>query len=306
MNAAVAVPPRPLPQRAPEQQHSPPVVVEARPQMQMQMPPQPMQPMYSPVAFAPTYAPNDPRLGGQPPPGYPMQPMPMQNIQQPTMLVQTRTGVPMWLVGVVSGVAALMVLLVVYLLVVPPHPQQRTASTGTGSTASTVTPIVAAGNGPFGAARGAFSTALSPTTGTTGASSSSVQPLPTTTASDLSTATSATTAPTTTAVTTAATATTATATATATVAVATARPTGPTQVPTNVDKGYLTLVTVPRCDSWSDNGTPIGTCPIVNKPLPVGAHRITLTTNVPKATKTISVIIISGQLSNPPLVMLSQ
>jgi len=311
MNAAVAVPPRPLPQRAPEQQHSPPVVVEARPQMQM--PPNQNQstnqnmPMYSPVAFAPTYAPNDPRLGGPPPPGYPMQQMqPMQNFQQPTMLVPTpRTGVPMWLVGAVSGVAALMVLLVVYLLVVPPHPQQqRIASTGSGSTATTGSPTVAvtAGNGPFGAARGAFGAALSPT-GTTTASSSLAQPLPTTTATDQPTATaSTTTAPTTTTAVTAAT----TATATATAAVATSRPTGPTQIPTNVDKGYLTLVTVPRCDSWSDNGTPIGTCPIVNKPLPVGAHRITLTTNVPKATKTISVIIISGQLSNPPLVMLSQ
>jgi serine/threonine protein kinase len=308
MNAAVAVPPRPLPQRAPEQPHGPPVVVEARPM--------PMQPMYSPVAFAPTYAPNDPRLQQpQPPPGYPtqqpMQMQPMHNMQQPTMLVPARSGVPMWLVGVVSGIAALMVLLVVYLLVVPPHPQQRTSSTATVTTTTGATPTsvaVSAGNGPFGVARTAFSAALSPTTTTTtttGAPSSSAQPLPTTTATDLPTA-SATTAPT--ATTTAATAT-ATTTATAVAATATTRPatTGPTQVaPTSVDKGYLTLVTVPRCDSWSDNGTPIGTCPIVNKPLPVGAHRITLTTNVPKATKTISVIIISGQLSNPPLVMLSQ
>ena len=83
---------------------------------------------------------------------------------------------------------------------------------------------------------------------------------------------------------------------------------GPTQLPYtggNTEKGFLTLITVPKCDSWSDNGTPMGTCPINNKPLPVGTHRITLMTNVPKSSKTVSVIIVSGQLTNPGLQMLS-
>jgi hypothetical protein len=49
----------------------------------------------------------------------------------------------------------------------------------------------------------------------------------------------------------------------------------------------------------------MGSCPIANKPLPVGGHRITLTTNVPKASKTVSVIIVAGQTTNPGLQMLS-
>ena len=100
---------------------------------------------------------------------------------------------------------------------------------------------------------------------------------------------------------------TATATATAVPTAAATIPattnTGPTQITTS-EKGFLTLVTLPRCDSWSDNGTTMGGCPIVNKPLPVGTHRITVSTNVPKASKTISVIIVGGQVANPPLVML--
>src|SRR5207302_3926547 len=52
MNAAVAHPPRPVPQRMPDQPQGPPVVVEARP-----MPGQ-RTPQYSPAAFAPTYSPG--------------------------------------------------------------------------------------------------------------------------------------------------------------------------------------------------------------------------------------------------------
>ncbi|HEX4457950.1 MAG TPA: protein kinase, partial [Polyangia bacterium] len=155
MNAAVAHPPRAVPSRMPDQPQAPPVVVEARP-----MPGQ-RAPQYSPVAFAPTYSPGDPNLA--PPPfqqqsGYPQQQQyPYGQVQQPTMMLpKAKSGVPMWLVGVASGIAAMMVLVVVYLLVVPPsHPSQKTASTATGpSTAPT------SANGPFGAARSSFNAAI--------------------------------------------------------------------------------------------------------------------------------------------------
>jgi serine/threonine-protein kinase len=293
MNAAVAHPPRPLPPRTfPDQQQAPPVVVEARP-----MPGQ-RTPQYSPAAFAPTYSPGDPSLA--PPPGYMQQGPFGGQIQQPTMMLpKTKQGVPMWLVGVASAVAAMMVLVVVYLLVVPPsHPSStKTASTGTGATVPT------SANGPFGAARSSFNAAITATAATTQSSAA-----PTTTAPPSSTvattATATDTAPTATATATA------TATTTATVATATATATathGPTQLPYtggNTEKGYLTLITVPKCDSWSDNGTPMGSCPIANKPLPVGTHRITLTTIAPKASKTVSVIIVAGQTTNPGLQML--
>lgn len=287
MNAAVAHPPRPLPQRTmPDQQQAPPVVVEARP-----MPGQ-RTPQYSPAAFAPTYSPGDPSLA--PPPGYMQaQQNPYGQMQQPTMMLpKAKAGVPMWLVGVASGIAAMMVLVVVYLLVVPPsHP--KTASTATGTPATVPTTA----NGPFGAARSSFNAAITTTATTSAAPTTSAPPSSTvaTTATATETAPSAT----------------VTATATTAIAVNTATATathGPTQVfPSGVggEKGYLTLITVPKCDTWSDNGTPMGSCPIANKPLPVGTHRITLSTNVPKASKTVPVIIVAGQTTNPGLQMLS-
>jgi hypothetical protein len=265
------------------------------PPQQQQMPPQQQQQrmQYSPAAFAPTYSPGDPNLA--PPPAYATGPY--GQMQQPTMVLPRR-GVPMWLVGVVSGVAALMVLVVVYLLVVPPaHPtttRAPAANTGAAGTAATT------GTGPFGAARVAFNAAITPTSSTA----------PTLTATPPTTATTTATPPTTATATDTAPSATVTAPATTTTAVATAPTATATATATHVatpatDKGFLTLITVPKCDAWSDNGTPMGTCPINNKPLPVGTHRITLTTNAPKASKTVSVIIISGQLANPGLIMLS-
>ncbi len=303
MNAAVAHPPRPVPSRMPDQPQAPPVVVEARP-MPGQRPPQ-----YSPVAFAPTYSPGDPNLA--PPYPYPQQgafpqhqPNPYGQVQPTMMLPKVKSGVPMWLVGVASGVAAMMVLVVVYLLVVPPSHPSKTASTATTTGPATV-PTSA--NGPFGAARSSFNAAIAATATTSAAPTATASAPPSTTVATSATTTD--TAPTATVTATAtatATATVPTATATA-VYTATATAThGPTAIPFgNTDKGFLTLITVPKCDSWSDNGTPMGTCPINNKPLPVGAHRITLTTNVPKASKTVSVIIVSGQLTNPGIQMLS-
>jgi serine/threonine-protein kinase len=300
VNTAINVPPRPLPPRAPNQAPAPaPVMVAPPPMQQQQMQQQqqqqmPPQPLFSPAAFAPTYSPNDPRLA--PAPAYlggPVQ-------QQPTMMMPRR-GVPMWLVGAVSGVAALMVLLVVYLLAVPPAPRVQTPTqTANSSGVVAATP----GNGPFGAARTAFTAALTPSVTAAPTPAPTASAAPTTTASAATTDTAPTVTATATATATAAATATATATATAVpTAVATTRPTGPTQITTS-EKGFLTLVTLPRCDSWSDNGTTMGGCPIVNKPLPVGTHRITVTTNVPKASKTISVIIVGGQVANPPLVML--
>jgi len=272
MNAAVAVPPRPVPSRMPDQPQGPPVVVDPRGG--------PTSPQFMPAAFAPTYSPNDPRLA--PAPAYMNAPAYPQ--QQQTMVVQRRS-VPMWVVGVASGVAALMVLLVVYLLVVPAHPAAQQAPTPTAP--------AAAGTGPFGAARAAFDVALAPTSTAAPTMTASPSATATVTASATATATATVTATTT-----------ATATATAAETATAVRP-HPVEVAAT-DKGYLTLITVPRCDSWSDNGTPMGTCPITNKPLPVGTHRITLSTKAPHASKTISVIIMSGQLANPGLVMLGQ
>ena len=122
VNTAINVPPRPLPPRAPNQAPAPAPVMVAPPPMQQQMQQQqqqqmPPQPLFSPAAFAPTYSPNDPRLA---PASVPARAAPFPQQQQPTMMLpQQRRGVPMWLVGAVSGVAALMVLLVVYLLAVP-------------------------------------------------------------------------------------------------------------------------------------------------------------------------------------------
>jgi serine/threonine-protein kinase len=273
MNAAVAVPPRPVPARMPDQPQGPPVVVD----------PQRAQtaPQFNPAAYAPTYSPGDPRLA--PAPAYMNAP---PYVQQPTMVVQ-RHGVPMWVVGVASGVAALMVLLVIYLLVVPPHSAVQTPATS-GTTAV----AAGAGTGPFGAARTAFNAALTPTA--TAAPTATTPPAVSATASAAPPPSATATA-------------TATATETATATATAVRPTPlrPTEVAAT-DKGYLTIITVPRCDAWSDNGTPMGTCPISNKPLPVGTHRITLTTKAPRASKTLSVIIMSGQLANPGLVMLGQ
>jgi len=277
MNAAQAVPPRRAPARMPDQPQGPPVVVAPPP---MQTYPQPQ---FNPAAYAPTYSPGDPRLA--PPPAFAAATGPYSAVQQPTMVVQ-RTGVPMWVVGVASGVAALMVLFVIYLLAVPPHPAAR-APVADGTMTTT------GASGPFGGARTAFTAALAPSASVAAppASTAGVAPPPSASVAPVVTASAAPTA-------------TVTATATAT-AVVRPVPLGPTQIASS-DKGFLTIITVPRCDAWSDNGTPMGTCPITNKPLPVGSHRITLTTKAPRASKTISVIILSGQLANPGLVMLGQ
>ncbi len=298
MNAAVAVPPRPVPSRMPDQPQAPPVVVNAQPFQNQQH-----QPQYSPAAFAPTYSPNDPNFAPQyPQGGYQQNPYgPPQ--QQPTMMLPAarRGGVPMWLVGGASGVAALMVLFVVYLVVVPQRQPIKTIGTATATTTTGATAPVVGGTGPCGAARTAFNAALAPQ------STNTIAPTTSASASSVPTASAAPTesaAPSATVATTATVTATATATATATVT-AVPRPTytGPTQIAS--DRGFLTLITVPKCDAWSDNGTSMGTCPIANKSLPVGTHRITVATNVPKASKTITVIITGGQLSNPGLIMLS-
>ncbi|HSQ65798.1 MAG TPA: protein kinase [Polyangiaceae bacterium] len=280
-NMSIAHGPRPAPapvRVADAMAPLPPVVVEARPAANPQQ--------FGPAAFAPTYAPGDPQL--QPAGGY----VPPYNQQQPTQLLpRQRAGLPMWVVGVASGLAALVILAVVYVIVMPPSKTATGVPSAPVPIATGAAPTV--GTGPFGAARGAFAAVLKP-----GAASSTTAP----TANPTATATATQPAPTASV--------TATPPATATQAAPTATATA-THVPTPVavtpanDKGYLRLITVPPCEQWYDNGTAMGSCPIVNKPLPVGTHRITLSTSTPKVSKTISVIIMSGQVANPPLVILS-
>jgi len=254
------------------------VVVEARP-----LPNQ--QPQYGQGAYAQPYQQQQQQHQGY---------LPAYNQQQPTQLLpRQKAGLPMWLVGVASGLAALVILAVVYIVVMPP-PKAKTSTVATTTTTTTAPATSVAGNGPFGAARGAFATVLQPKPTTTAAPTTA--PTATATATETATATAA--PPTTT---------TATTVATATAAPTATHTAGPTQVPVaaSMDKGYLRVITVPPCDQWYDNGTAMGACPIVNKPLPVGTHRITLNTNTPKVSKTISVIIMSGQVASPPLVILS-
>ncbi len=301
MNAAVAVPPRAVPARASDQPVDlPPVVVGPG-----APPPAPPGPPggFMPPGFAPTFNPQDPRMGPPqpPPPAYPGQVPGMGPTISPgatALLRPVRRGIPMWAVGVASGVAALLVLTLVYVLVAP----GKTAKTATApeTTATTAGAVVASGNGPFSAARAAFSVAIAatpaPGDSATPSATASTAPPPSATAAEPSATASASAAPT------------ATATVTATAAT-TVTHTVPTVTHHTVsgtakgETGYLYVITLPPCDQWYDNGTNMGHCPIVNKPLPVGRHRIRLVANNPHVDKTISVIIIGGKVERRTIPM---
>jgi hypothetical protein len=65
--------------------------------------------------------------------------------------------------------------------------------------------------------------------------------------------------------------------------------------------GYLTLVTLPLCDTWNI-GTLWGTCPIVKQTLPAGTHLVTVSTRT--VSKTIVVKIVAGAETRLPYVPL--
>jgi len=61
------------------------------------------------------------------------------------------------------------------------------------------------------------------------------------------------------------------------------------------EPGFLTIVCNPFCDSVLDNGRSLGPSPVVHVPASPGSHRITLKKGT--MTKTISVIVVSGQVT---------
>jgi hypothetical protein len=57
----------------------------------------------------------------------------------------------------------------------------------------------------------------------------------------------------------------------------------------------LSIICFPACDSVTDNGQALGPSPIFKRTVPVGEHRLRMTTSSPPATKVVSVIVMGDQ-----------
>ena len=68
------------------------------------------------------------------------------------------------------------------------------------------------------------------------------------------------------------------------------------------DPGFLTVVCSPFCDSVSAGGRNLGPSPVVHVALPPGQYRIVLK-RTGGATKVISAIIVSGQVTSHRVAM---
>jgi serine/threonine-protein kinase len=368
MSNAIAVPPRPVPQAHANASGQLPAVVvapgtppppQAQPYGQAPspygqapfpggQPPPPYGQQPAPTPYAPPpqaipgaqgafpgpgagdWQPPPPQQQQQAYPQHPPQPVPARPTADGTVLVGAqKQGIPMWVVGVASCIAALAILTIVYVAVGRGHGPSTAPSATTAAGTATPRPDTLQANGPFGAARAGFLDVLSPAaSGSTGANTppppsatATTTASATASASDTATAPSATVAATTTATATPTATATATTppTATATIAAtttATARPTatatavptsttpkGPTNIGAGGATGQLTVITLPPCDAAYDNGVPIGGCPIYKKSLPVGTHRIKLVTNSPKVEKVVSVIIVADQVTKQTVTM---
>jgi serine/threonine-protein kinase len=65
--------------------------------------------------------------------------------------------------------------------------------------------------------------------------------------------------------------------------------------PSGSDSGQLTVICFPACDTVSDNGAVIGPSPIFKHRVSVGQHRLKMTSSNPPATKIVSVIVMGDQ-----------
>jgi serine/threonine-protein kinase len=61
------------------------------------------------------------------------------------------------------------------------------------------------------------------------------------------------------------------------------------------DHGQLTIICFPACDSVADNGQVLGPSPIFKRSVPVGEHRLRMTSTNPPATKVVSVIVMGDE-----------
>jgi serine/threonine-protein kinase len=275
---------------------------------------------FAPVPLAPTSGAAlavDPS-GPRPPP----QPTIHIPPDQRTMTIQPARRMPLWVVSVASGVAALLLLSLGFFGFT--YLRSR----------SVPPPVVGAGDGPFATARAAFGSAVATRPSSdVGTPTPTVTAPPTTTAEPPATVAQVDTAPTVAAPPPATTATPAPAATPAPVAttkpaptpiatptpvattkpaptpiatptpVATTKPTLPTPIGTAVKPppapkgptGLLTVTCYPSCDQVYDNGTPIG-YPVIKKSVAVGSHKLKLVSG--SQSKVISTIVVADRETN--------
>jgi len=324
-NVAFAAPPRSVPPRAPAPQPLPAVVVAPPPPppapnvenrstahvdallaealAEQRGQPPPPTPQVTDVLDDALRLPSSPRANNPTAPRLFAPPLPM-DLRTDTAR-QVKRPPPMWMVALGSGLAALVAAAAVISLA------SWTASRGTTTTTAQVAPpptatsassahTVVTTSGPFGLARAAFTSAItvaSPPAPMPSAPSAPATaapppapPSPTVTAPPVNATPPATPAP----------------------AVAAARPTplplaaapthaarkAPSPAPAAAggsDSGQLTIICFPACDSVTDNGASLGPSPIFKRSVPVGEHRLKMTSANPPATKIVSVIVMGDQ-----------
>jgi serine/threonine-protein kinase len=326
---AFAAPPRSAPPRAAHAAPLPPVVVNA--------PPQPPEARRSTAhvdqLLAEALAERQPLAPPAPPAPPPARPLSeaiddalrLPRMTQPTaprlfapplpdMRTDTARAVrrppPMWLVAVVSGLAALFVAGIV--IAIATH-LPRTAAVAPTAAPAAPAPAQAAKaqkSGPFGAARAAFSDAIEAPTPAPGPTSAA-PPVPAPDAPATAAADTAVPSPAPDPTPTAAAAAPTPVIAAAVAAPApvqhaapprprpapapAAAPPPPEPDPSGGDRGLLTIICFPACDAVVDNGRALGASPIFRRAVPVGEHRLTLKSSNPSVTKTVSIIVMAGE-----------
>jgi serine/threonine-protein kinase len=219
---------------------------------------------------------------------------------------------PMWMVAAGSGLAALFAAVLVIAFAswsakrgtdehptaAAPTPTPTATATATATaTLATVAPRAVSASGPFGSARSAFALAIAVTPPAPSPAPQPVAPSPPPVAAATVAAAPLPVAP-------------------PPVAAAPPSPRPPTPLPVTAapaprpqrtapmaaaapaaggDHGQISIICFPACDGVFDNGQAIGPSPIFRRTVPVGEHKLKMTSSNPTATKVVSVIVMRDQ-----------